>query len=91
MQEIQINTIKDVQDFAQLLYDKYDVAFHPDDTFHDYVNEKNELTFSKEDADYLDTAMQKCFGVCEALNEDVYEVCGEIQRKEFTKRKIIVH
>ncbi|GEM_PF-2825745 len=29
MQEIQINTIKDVQDFAQLLYDKYDVTFHP--------------------------------------------------------------
>ncbi len=35
MQKIRINTIKDVQYFAQLLYDKYDVAFHPDDTFHD--------------------------------------------------------
>jgi len=47
------------------------------------------LTFSKEEAEYFDTVMQKCFEICEALNDDVYEVCGKVQQKEFRKRGII--
>ncbi|MFA6057882.1 MAG: hypothetical protein WC756_06775 [Taibaiella sp.] len=88
MQQITINTIKDVQDFCQFLYDEYDLAFHPDDPFDQYINAQGLDLFTKEEADYLDSVMQKCFDVCEQANTNVYDVMEPIQQKEFKKRKI---
>ena len=86
MQVITIKTIKDVQDFFQSLYDNYDVAFHPDDSFHGYVNEKDEPTFSSVDADNLDAVMKRCFDICDENETDIYETGVEIQTAEFRKR-----
>ena len=75
--------------FCQLLYDKYDLAFHPDETFDQYINEQGLDLFSKEEAEYLDTVMQRCFEVSENEGTNVYDVMEPIQRAEFEKRGII--
>jgi hypothetical protein len=90
MQQITINTIKDVQDFCQFLYDEYDLAFHPDDPFDQYINAQGLDLFTKEEADYLDSVMQKCFDVCERADTNIYDVMEPIQKAEFRRRGIMI-
>lgn len=65
LQSIKILTIEDVKAFLQSLYNKYDLAFHPDDSFHGYVDTKGQSIFSKIEADLLDEVMERCFLVCQ--------------------------
>ena len=83
-----ILTIEDVKAFLQSLYNKYDLAFHPDDSFHDYVDSKGQMTFSEKEADLLNELMERCFVVCEEHGIDLYEICVELQQVEFVKRKV---
>jgi hypothetical protein len=88
MKSINIKTIKDVTAFFQSLYDLYDVAFHPDDCFGDYVDNLGNPTFTDEEAIVLDETMEKCFFLCDKIGVDLYEIGCEAQLKEFTKRGI---
>ena len=72
-----------------MLYDKFDLAFHLDDTFHDYVNAKGEPTFTGEEADYLDIVMELCFQACKKEEADIYDIGLQVQQAEFSKRGII--
>jgi hypothetical protein len=90
MEQISIDTIEDVRSFFQLLYDKYDLNFHPDDPFADYVNQKGERLFSDEEASQLDQVMEKCFEVCETVNVDIYQIGLEVQQDQFKKRGIAI-
>ena len=89
MEKIEISSIEDVKSFFQSLYDKHDLAFHPDDSFHDYVNEKGERLFEDEEAEVYDKVMEDCFTLCEREGVDIYEIGFEVQREEFRKRRFI--
>lgn len=71
MKKITINNIEDVKSFFQFLYDEYDLIYHPDDSFHEYIDNTSALVFSEDQAEYLDSVMQKCFDVC---GIKIYEV-----------------
>lgn len=86
MNLITINNIQDVETFFQFLYDEYDLAFHPDDSFDQYINRDRKPLFIKEEATYLDSVMQRCFDICEQNGVLIYDVMEPIQRAEFRKR-----
>jgi hypothetical protein len=90
METIAINNIKDVEDFLQFLYDEYDLVFHPDDSFEEYIDRKGEPAFTKRESHYLDSVMEKCFDLCEQNGTNIYEVMEPIQRAEFRKRGYII-
>lgn len=84
-------TITDEQsilNFFQSLYTDHDLNFHPDDPFETYIGENDQPTFTKEEADYLNSIVQQCFDWCEANGKDVYVLAGEIQIREWHKRGI---
>lgn len=86
MKTIIINNVKDVEDFLQSLYDEYALVFHPDDPFDQYINKNGEVVFTKDESDYLDSVMERCFEVCEQNGTDIYEIMEPIQRAEFRRR-----
>jgi hypothetical protein len=76
--DFNIETIKDVQDFAKFLYNERGVAFHPDDDFADYENcETHEPTFSESEISLYNRLMEQCFNVCEQNGRDIYSVMIE--------------
>ena len=84
---ITINNTNDVKNFFQFLYDEYNLIFHPDDSFHEYIDSSGAQLFSTEQADYLDSIMQKCFDIC---GLKIYEIMKPIQKAEFKKRGYIL-
>lgn len=75
MEKFTIETIEDVKAFFETLHNKYELAFHPDDSFEDYVNiESGVPTFTKEESIYLNEVMDKCFKVCNKEGVEIYLV-----------------
>lgn len=86
MERIIIKTVEDVKVFFQLLHNKYQVAFHPDDDFKDYVSIANdERTFTNEEADYLNKLMNVSFEICERNGVDIYLIGLEISHPDLGK------
>jgi len=74
----QILTTDDVKAFAKQLITE-GVSFHPDNDFNDYVNFKtNKPCYSKQDADFRNTLMSKCFKVCEKEGVEIYDLILEV-------------
>lgn len=64
----------EVKDFARFLYEEAKIAFHPDDSFEDYVYIGSNLpVFTKAEAKSLNLRMKECFNVCRQENIDIYE------------------
>ena len=77
-EDYNIETIKDVEDFAKYLYNERGVAFHPDDDFAEYENiETHEPTFNTEEAILFNRLMEQCFDVCKRNGKDIYDVMIE--------------
>ena len=74
----QINSLRGVRLFFNAL-NRESLAFHPDDTFTNYINlETEEPCFSEKEALRLDGLMDKCFEICEPMGEDkIYEIAME--------------
>lgn len=87
MKTITINNTNDVRNFFQFLYDEYDLIFHPDDSFHEYIDNNGFQMFSSEQADHLDALIQKCFDIC---GDKIYETLEPIQRAEFRRRGYVL-
>ena len=83
-----INNAQDIKDFFQSLYTDHDLLFHLDDPFETYTGLNDVPTFTKEEADYLNGVMDKCFDWCEANDVDPYALAGEVQVREWHKRGI---
>ena len=84
-----IETSEDVKAFAKQLIAE-GVSFHPDDDFNDYVNFKeNKPTYTKEEADFRNGLMNKCFEVCEKEGVDIYDVMHEVSLIETGMDKFI--
>jgi hypothetical protein len=80
-----ITSLDDVIEFFKHLIYDIGVNFHPDDSFHDYINnETKEPTMDSEEADKYDALMEDCFKVCDNNEKDIYtlaiEVFGEYYR-----------
>ncbi len=73
-----IENTKDVIAFAEQIV-KEGVSFHCDDDFNDYVNFKtNQPTYTKQEADFRNKVMERCFEVCEKTGVDIYNVMNEV-------------
>ena len=72
---MKIETIKDVEKFFKHLAVDLKVNFHPDDPFELYINmETGEPTFTEEEYEELNEAMEQCFKVCEECGVDIYGI-----------------
>jgi hypothetical protein len=72
----QVNTVTDVRKFFEEITNDCSIAFHPDESFHNYVHlDTDEKTFSKTEADRLDKILDKCFIICTEKNKDIYDLC----------------
>lgn len=79
-----------IKNFAQTLYDKFDLAFHFDDSFDQYINnETHEPLFSKPEAEAFDFILDRMWKWCDKNNIDIHELAGEVQQREFKKRGIL--
>lgn len=66
---------EDVSRFFKWLVECKKLAFHPDDTFFDYINfDTKERSFTDGEADTLDDVMERCFEVCNDAGADIYEL-----------------
>lgn len=69
-----ITSLSEVESFARFLYEDVKVAFHPDESFENYVTlGSRNHTFSQLEANILDLRMDEAFDVCEKENVDIYE------------------
>ena len=59
-----------------------DLAFHPDTPFGDYVDGAGKRTFTKDEADSLDSILAECFVVCDDVSEDIYLVGMDVFHPE---------
>lgn len=75
IQKFNIQTPLDVgKFFIWIVFEKH-INFHPDDSFGEYENiDKDEPTFSLEEANYYDEVMRQCFVVCEKFERDIYKL-----------------
>jgi len=72
----QVNTVTDVRKFFEEITNDCSIAFHPDESFHNYVHlDTGNKTFSKTEADRLDKIVDKCFIICTEKNKDIYDLC----------------
>lgn len=79
-----------IKQFAQGLYDNFDLAFHFDDDFSDYVNnETGQPLFNSQEAAALDKILGRMWDWCKANNIDIHELAGDVQQAEFKKRSIL--
>lgn len=75
--KITINSMQDVAEFINGIY-KLGVNFHPDSNFADYIQlDTHEQAFTDEACQVYDTALMRCFEVCDwPWNKvDIYELC----------------
>ena len=57
-------------------------AFHPDDSMTNYVRrDTGEPSYSQEEAERLDSLMDKAFDSCEQSGIDIFELSMEISKK----------
>ena len=79
MENFRIETVGDVQAFFETLHDTYKLAFHPDDSFNDYVGiGTGTPTFTNDEAVYLNAVMNQCFEICEKNDVEIYLIGLEL-------------
>lgn len=79
MENFRIETVEDVKAFFETLHNKYELAFHPDDPFEDYVSiETGTPTFTANEAKYFNALMNQCFEVCERKDVEIYLIGLEL-------------
>lgn len=84
-----IENTKDVIAFAEQII-KEGVSFHCDDDFSDYVNLKTKQpTYNKQEADFRNELMERCFEVCEKTGVDIYAVMNEVLVNETGLNKLM--
>ena len=76
-QESHIMTVEEVKDFFHHIVYDFEINFHPDDDFKDYVSyETGERTMNDEQAELYNRLMDEAFEVCEG--DQVYEIGCEL-------------
>ncbi|MFZ1704357.1 MAG: hypothetical protein WAT79_08415 [Saprospiraceae bacterium] len=82
MKEFKIKKVSHVKKFFRYLVKEYELCFHPDDDFRDYVYTGGRLrVFSDQEVDYCNGLMDKCYKVCERNGKDIYKVGMKVLSK----------
>lgn len=69
-----ITSLSDVELFTRYLYYKVKIAFHPDESFEDYViTGSDNYAFTNAEAKILNQRMAESFAVCKNESIDIYE------------------
>lgn len=76
-----IRSVLDVQAFFKALFTQYKIDFHPDLPASSYVDRAGDRVFILDDADLIDSCLEKCFQVCDLEVADIYDISLE-QMKE---------
>lgn len=75
-----IQNMEDVKTFETWCIQKLGYGYHPDNDFMDYIHiaseqgSEDEMSFSMDEADYLNECSEKAFEICEAAGADIYEI-----------------
>lgn len=74
-----ITTLQDVKEFARILMEEENLAFHPDTPFEDYINlNTSQPTYSKEEVSLRNQLLEQAFKVGERVGVDTHELmCWE--------------
>ena len=73
-----ISDENDIKNFFTTLYTNYKLAFHPDDSFDQYIDENGNNIFTTEETEHLDEIMDKCFFIAKANHLDIYQIALDI-------------
>ena len=77
-----IKTERDLRAMLTKVISYLDWAFHPDDSFTDYIRrDTGELSYAPEEAKRLDRLMDEAFDFCKENGMDIYELSMEISKK----------
>lgn len=69
-----ISDENDIKNFFTTLYTNYNLVFHPDDSFDQYIDENGNNIFTTEEIEHLDEIMDKCFFIAKANHLDIYQI-----------------
>lgn len=79
-----IQNMEDVITFFHHLVYELNLNFHPDDDFKDYVLYNSNLPmFSNHEIIVYNRLMNQCFEICQASDQDIYEIGCEQLLKRF--------
>lgn len=74
----QINTLKDIETFVNLLVNEEKLNFHPDTPFEDYVYIKSgKLVYSSQEAQHRNRLLNQAFELGNKLGVDTHELMCE--------------
>lgn len=76
---IKLTSLEDVKNFFIFLANATDRYFTVMDDFYLCVDRDGKSIFTDEMAQNLNQRMQEAFDICEANNENIYEICCHIQ------------
>ena len=72
----------DATAFLESAFRAIGVGFHPDTSFHDYVDvDTGEKLFYDDDADYLDLGLAEAVALQNCELEDAYDVCVRLAKE----------
>lgn len=63
-----------VIEFWSILEQEFDLSFHPDDDFNNYVNKENQSIFTPYEANILNEYTDKLFQFCDQNGLDIYDL-----------------
>ena len=76
----------DATAFLESAFKAIGVGFHPDTSFHDYVDvDTGERLFRDDDADYLDWELAEAVALQNCELEDAYDVCVRLAQEWHAK------
>ena len=71
--DFEINTPEDVSAFFKHLGEVFELNFHPDNLFSEYIHYETESeTFTPEQCEKLDRYMEQCFEVCDGTKRQLF-------------------
>jgi hypothetical protein len=76
-----ITSKEDVRAFFEWLEEVAMCAFHPDDTFSNYVDEDGNQSFTNEDCALYDSLMGQCFETFQGETDDIYSFACETSKR----------
>lgn len=79
-----IQTISEVKAFFHHVVFERKADFHPDDDFSQYLSPKKEPLFTPEECVIYNALLAECFTVCDAKDEDIYDLGWDVLEKFLT-------
>lgn len=77
-EESHIQTLDEVRAFFAFVVERVGEEWHPDDDYSVYKDQKTkDPLFTPDEASLCNRLQKECFDVCDALDEDIYDLGWE--------------